>query len=348
MKTIINNVGIKSVASWLPTDVIEMRSLGTIYGNAEVENIIKATGVERARIAPSDMTSSDMCQKAAEYLIEVDGIDKGTIDGLVFVSQTTDYILPATSISLQERLGLSTDTVCIDIHYGCSGYIYGLFQAACWINSGMCSNVLVLAGDTTSRMINSMDKSLRMVFGDCGTATLVGKSNNPMGFHIQSDGSGADRLIVPAGGFRTPASAETSVLEYDEDKNGRTKNDLYMDGMAIFNFAITKVHKNIDVLLKEILWEKDSVGLFALHQANEFMVNYVRKKLKVPSEIVPINVANYGNTGPATIPLLLSDLCGNSSYDLSRVVMSGFGVGLSWGSIATCMNDTHFYNPINK
>jgi len=348
MKTIINNISIRSIASWLPENVLEMRSLGPVYGEAEVENIIKATGVERARIADASMTASDMCLQAALHLIEADHIDKSTIDGLVFVSQTTDYILPATSIILQERLGLSQDTVCIDIHYGCSGYIYGLFQAACWINSGMCHNVLVLSGDTTSRMIHPMDKSLKMVFGDCGTASLVTRGNYPMGFHIQSDGSGADRLIVPAGGFRTPASELTSVLEYDEDHNGRTRNNLYMDGMAIFNFAITKVHKNINVILEEMGWDKDTVGLFALHQANAFMVNYVRKKLKALPEVTPVNVTNYGNTGPSSIPLLLSDLCGEGNYDLSRVVMSGFGVGLSWGCVTANLQDTHFYKPVNQ
>ena len=129
-----------------------------------------------------------------------------------------------------------------------------------------------------------------------------------MGFHIQSDGSGADRLIVPAGGFRQPITAETSELKYDEDNNGRTQNDLYMDGMAIFNFAITQVHKNVNALLELVGWEREQVGLFALHQANRFMVNYVRKKLKARAELVPINVENYGNTGPSTIPLLLSDV----------------------------------------
>lgn len=348
MQTIINNIGIESVTAWLPEDRLDMRSLGSLYGNAEVENIIKATGVESVRIAEETMTSSDMCYKAAEHLFDMDGIDRSSIDGLILVSQTSDYILPATSICLQDRLGFSENTVCMDIHYGCSGYVYGLFQAACWIHSGMCSRVLVLAGDTTSRMINPMDKSLRMVFGDCGTATLVGRGDHSMGFHIQSDGSGADRLIVPAGGFRTPVSAETSLLEYDEEHNGRTQNDLFMDGMAIFNFAITKVHNNVNSLLEAMHWEKDSVGLFALHQANVFMVNYVRKKLKARPEVIPTNVTNYGNTGPATIPLLFSDLCGEGKYDLSKVVMSGFGVGLSWGSVAANMCYTRFYNPVNK
>ena len=198
-------------------------------------------------------------------------------------------------------------------------------------------------------MINENDKSLRMVFGDCGTATIVSKGDKPMGFHIQSDGSGSDRLIVPAGGFRLPISEETSVLEWDEDKNGRTKNDLFMDGMAIFNFAITKVHKNINTLIEDMGWQKDDVGFYGLHQANEFMVNYVRKKLKVAEELAPINVKDYGNTGPATLPLLLSDFCSCEYHNnLTKSVMSGFGVGLSWGSVAADLSQTHFYPPVNK
>lgn len=348
MKVILNNVEFKAVSSWLPTNKLEMTELGKLYGDAEVANIIKATGVERARIADADMCSSDMCQKAAEALIEKEGLDKEEIDGLVFVSQTCDWILPATSISLQDRLGLSKDIVCIDIHYGCSGFVYGLFQAATWVSTGACKNVLVLAGDTTSRMYNEHDKSLRMVFGDCGTASLVSAGTGSMGFHIQSDGSGADRLIVPAGGFRTPITEDTSKLVWDEDKNGRTQNDLFMDGMAIFNFAVTKVHKNINSLIEYVGWTKEDVSFYALHQANEFMVNYVRKKLKVSADVAPTNCKDYGNTGPATIPFLLSDVCSRKQYDLKKTIMCGFGVGLSWGSVAADLSKTTFYEPINK
>ena len=349
MKSIIDNIRIRAVSAWLPNNNFELSSLSEEFGANEVDSIIKTTGVERVRIAQSNMTSSDMCFNAAEALFEQDQFDRSLIDGLVFVSQTTDWLLPATSISLQDRLGLSKDTVCIDIHYGCSGYIYGIFQAASWIACGACKNVLVLAGDTTSRMINPHDKSLRMVFGDCGTATIVSKGEGRMGFHINSDGSGSDRLIVPAGGFRKPISEETSKLEWDADKNGRTQNDLFMDGMAIFNFAITKVHKQVNALIEDMGWNKEEVGFYGLHQANEFMVNYVRKKLKIEAELAPVNVKDYGNTGPATLPLLLSDLCsGNHSYNLKKSILTGFGVGLSWGSIATDLSETKFYAPINK
>lgn len=347
MKVLLSNVEISAIAAWLPPKNLELRNLGSLYGDTTVEGIIKATGIERVRIAEDNVCSSDMCYYAASYLMEKENIDPKTIDGIVFVSQTTDWILPATSISLQDRLGLTKETVAIDIHYGCSGYIYGIFQASLWISCGACKNVLVLAGDTTSRMINPQDKSLRMVFGDCGTATLVTGGESSIGFNIQSDGSGSDLLIVPAGGFRNPASESTSKLEWDDDKNGRTKNDLYMDGSAIFNFAINKVPVNIQGILELMRWNKEDVSLFALHQANNFMVNYIRKKLKVSSELVPTNVRDYGNTGPATLPLLCSDLLSKSGSDLSKVVFCGFGVGLSWGSFATSLQHTKFYPPIN-
>ena len=249
---------------------------------------------------------------------------------------------------MQDRLGLSKDTVCIDVRYGCSGYIYGVFQAASWIASGACQNVLVLSGDTNSRMINDNDRSLKMVMGDAGTATLVSKGDTQIGFLIHSDGSGAEKLIVPAGGFRTPKSATTSELQWDEDRNGRTQEDMFMDGMAIFMFAITKVPKNINSIIEQMGWNNKDVGLYALHQANKFMVDYIGKKLKVAENLVPVNATKYGNTGPATIPLLLSDVCSREQYDLRKTIMSGFGVGLSWGSIACDLSKTHFYEPINK
>ncbi|MFR9567924.1 MAG: ketoacyl-ACP synthase III [Rikenellaceae bacterium] len=349
MKTILNGIEIKAISSWLPTNVLEMSSLNDIYGEKEVANIIKATGIERVRVADTDMTSSDMCYNAALHLIDQENIDCSEIDGLVFVSQTTDYILPATSVILQDRLKLNKGTVCIDIHYGCSGYIYGLFQAAMWINCGACKNVLVLAGDTSSRIINPLDKSIKMVFGDCGTATLVSKGDCKMGFSINSDGSGYDKLIIPAGGFRYPSDENTSIVTYDEDNNGRSKNDLYMDGSAIFNFAITEVHKDVNNIIGLMEWDKSEIDLYALHQANNFMVNYVRKKLKVSPDLVPLGVKNYGNTGPATIPLLLSDIYSNrSDSNLEKVILSGFGVGLSWGSVATNLSKTKLYSPVNK
>lgn len=351
MRTIINNIRIAAITTYLPTTKLEMSSLSSQFGEHDVTNIIAATGVERVRVADDHQTSSDLCFFAARQLIEKEELQCSEIDGLIFVSQTPDYILPSTSILLQDRLGLSKQTVCIDIHYGCSGYIYGLFQAAMWISNHACGSVLILAGDTTSKMIHPKDKSLKMVFGDCGSATLVTKGSSTMGVSICSDGSGYDKLIVPAGGFRTPCSQETEIETIDLDNNVRTPQNLYMDGMAIFDFAINNIHHNINDLIDQMGWEKDAVKLFALHQANNFMVNYIRKKLKVPPQKVPTNVTNYGNTGPSSIPLLLCDLCSGKTNEfspLNKVIMSGFGVGLSWGSIAADLSKTRFYKPINQ
>lgn len=348
MKARIKGLHIDSIISWLPHDSLDLTSLSSEYGETEISKIIKATGIGRVRIASPGMTSSDMCQKAAEELILREGIDRESIDGLVFVSQTADWILPSTSVALQNRLGLSSKTICIDIHYGCSGYIYGLLQAASWISIGACERVLVLAGDTSSKMVNIHDRSLRMVFGDAGTATLVSKGSFEMGFTIFSDGSGYDRLIVPAGGFRLPYSADTSILEWDKEHAGRTKNDMFMDGMAIFKFAMSKVPGSIRSILEYMQWDKEDVNLYAIHQANKFIVDQIRKHLKVDISKVPVNVMDYGNTGPATIPLLLSDYCAGKTLPLEKVVMSGFGVGLSWGCVATNMCDTRFYEPVNK
>jgi len=346
MKTIISNIDIKAITAYLPQKELNLRDYATLYGENEVNNIINTTGVEKVRISADNETSADMCYEAATHLIINEKIDKSHIDGLVFVSQTPDYILPATSIILQDRLGLSTETVCQDVRFGCSGYIYGVLQASLWINSGLCKNVIVLAGDTTSKMTNENDKSLKMVFGDCGTATLISKGENDIAFSLRSDGSKFDKLIIPAGGFRNPISDKTKHVKFDEDKNGRSEEDLYMDGLAIFNFAINNVHTDINSLIEFAEWKKEDVDIFALHQANKFMVNYIIKKIKVENHKVPQSVLNYGNTGPASIPLLLCDNFSIKDNSLKKVILSGFGVGLSWGSIACNLNKTNFYTPI--
>lgn len=347
MQTIINGIKIEAVSAYLPENVLEMTELSALYGENEVANIMQTTGIERIRYASQEVTAADMCYEAALHLLQQENLQPSEIDGLVFVSQTPDYILPSTSVVLQHKLGMSKETVCLDIHYGCSGYIYGLFQASLWIQSNACKRVLVLAGDTSTKMINERDRSVKMVFGDGGTATLVAQGDHSIGFSIQSDGSGYDQLIIPAGGFRMPISEATKELVFDADNNGRTPEDLYMDGFAIFRFVAVAVHTSINKLIDQMSWQKDDVGLFALHQANTFMVEHVRKKLKVDTTLVPVNVKNYGNTGPATIPLLLCDACTRNTYNLEKVVMSGFGVGLSLGNAAVNLTTTKFHKPIN-
>lgn len=350
MKNTIKGVDIVAISSFLPEDKVSIRNLFSELEESELNRIISTTGIENIRVCDGDMTSSDMCYNAAQVILKSSICTKEDIDGLVFVSQTPDYKMPSTSTILQDRLGLSNECVCQDINYGCSGYIYGLLQASLWISTGCCKNVLVLAGDTTTRIINSKNRSERMVFGDAATATLLRKGNAELSFNIKTDGSGYDKLIVPAGGSRLPISEETNLEYTDLEGNVRTKNDLFMDGMSIFSFVISKVPK----LIKESLpGDKiNDVDLFAFHQANHLIVSYLQKKLKLDIGKVPINVRDYGNTGPATIPLLLSDTYGSQQGEccksLNKCCLSGFGIGLSWGCVICDLSSTMFFKPINK
>lgn len=352
MKCVLNNVAINAISTYLPTEVLEMRSLIELYGEKTVNSIMKTTGVERVRISAKNETAADMCYHAAESLIQNEAINRSDIDGLVFVSQTPDYILPATSVVLQDRLGLSKETVCFDISYGCSGYIYGIYQASLLISSGSCKNVLMLAGDTTSKIINKKDRPQRMVFGDCGSATLVSAGKDHVGFHIGSDGSGYDRLIIPAGGFRIPTNEETKIEHTDSDGNIRSQEDLFNDGLSIFNFVVKSGRESINNILDYMQWNKDDVKLYALHQATKFTIDYLIKRLKIDKDKAPVNILNYGNTGAATIPLILGDLyninTGFVTSNWDKVIMSAYGVGLSWGSIACNLSETKIYEPINK
>lgn len=349
-RAILKNLAIESVSAYLPETRLDLRALGG--GNAEAEKIIRATGIEQVRVAAKTQTAADLCLAAARPLLAGAETPREEIDGVIFVSQTPDYLMPETAFVIQAKLGLSETTLCRDIRIGCSGYIHGLFQAALWISCGACRRVLLLAGDTSTRLANPRDRALRMVFGDAGTATLVSAGKFDAAFAFRSDGSGARKLFVPAGGFRLPHSEETAKISVDEDGNARSANDLFMDGMEIFRFSLACVPANIRETLALAGWEKDDVGLFALHQANAFIVDAVRKNLRVPAERVPVNVRGVGNTGPASVPLLLSMLFGEKSGrtrpELKRALLCGFGIGLSWGCAATeALSETRFFSPEN-
>lgn len=348
MKCIINGVKIRAVSTYLPENVLFMKDLSGLYGESIVEQTIQATGVEQVRIASEGMTSADMCQIAAEKLINEESIDINSIDGLVFASQTRDYVLPCTSVVLQSKMKLNREIVSVDLPFGCTGYLHGLLQAASWIGAGVCQRVLLLAGDTSSKIINPNDRSLRMVFGDAGSATIIEKGEGQMAFNIQTDGSYADRVIMPAGGFRNPRNEKTSEIVWDDDHNGRTQEDMYMDGMAVLTAALQHLHRNAFSLLEYINWAPEDVDFYALHQASKFTIDRVRKKLKTDDAHAPVNLRLYGNTGPTTIPLVLTDYCHDKTIKLNKTLMLAIGVGLAWGSVACDLSQTHLYKPINK
>lgn len=342
MKCIINNVEIKSLITCLPEDIKEMSSYIGLYGEKEVIDTIKSSGIERVHVAKQSETTSDLCFQAAEALIQKEGIDKTTIDGLVFVSLTPDYAFPATSVVLQGRLGLSKDIVAFDTAYGCSGYIYGVFQAASLIGSGACKNVLLLAGDTNSKILDQNEKSNAMVFGDAASATLISQGDGSMAFDLHTNGYIYDTVINKNGGYRCwPANLEKDF------------NDQGMKGDDVFSFIVSYGPKTIKSVLDLVGWDKDEVDFYGLHQATKITVDFMRKKLKLAHpEKAPFDIENYGNTGPVTVPLVLTDYPHRAeridTTTWKKVVLAAYGVGMSWGSIACDLSKTHIYRPINQ
>lgn len=348
MKVKIDGIHIAGIASCLPKQVREIDSLSDIFGEKQIRRLKKSTGVEELHIVSNGQTASDLCVAAAEHLISEMKIDRSTIDAIVFVSFSPDYKGPPTSVIMQNRLGLKEDVVAFDITYGCSAYCYGLYQASMLIKAGGCERVLVCAGDTQSLMVNPKDRAMQVIAGDAGTATLVEKGADKIPFLFKTIGSKYNDLIIPAGGYRLPCSAETAVEETDDAGNIRSKNDLFMDGMEVMNFALTEVPTAIRELLAFANTEINDIDLFAMHQPNKLILDHLAIDLEVDSEKMPVGLQKTGNTASATIPLLLSILKGRE-VDFSNkknVLCCGFGMGLSVSSAIVNFSNTIILKPI--
>ena len=260
------------------------------------------------------------------------------------MSQTPDYLVPQTSNILQHKLGLSSEILTFDLRIGCSGYIYGLLQDLL-INSGI-KKVLLLI-DTSTKFINKKDKMVSMVFGDAGSATIIEKNDSisECFFEMGSDGSGYEKLIIKDGGFRNLLNNKSFVTHNISQGVNRSNLDLYMDGMSIMNFAIQEVPKSIDKLINYSQIDRNSINQIIMHQANKFMIDYLRKKMKLNDKVlVPFNSSEFGNTGPSSIPLSLCQLFNNQQIRRDNFILSGFGIGLSWGSCLLSLERTKFYN----
>ena len=332
-------VGIKAMSACVPPGVVDNRDLGYLIPEEEIDKTINNIGIEQRRIADADVTASDLCYKAVRQLMDDNGIDPASIDVLLFMSQTPDYRIPATSCLLQHRLGLPRETMCFDISLGCSGYLYALSTAFAYASMQGINRVLLLDGETFSKIVNRRDKVDWPLYGDAGTATLVEKGDyGTSTFMLNTDGSGEDVLKVHAG-MRHPITADSCIEREREDGNIRTELEVFMDGMDVFNFAISKVPKSIKLLLQQTNRTIDDVDYLVFHQANRFMMDFFVKKLKISPEHVPYCIGKYGNTSSASVPLtIVSELAGKLDGE-HTVVMSAFGAGLSWGSAMVAMRD---------
>ncbi|MEW5667796.1 ketoacyl-ACP synthase III [Pseudomonas putida] len=331
MKVGLAGVRIAALTAALPEQRLALTELAGEFGAQEVKRIIHSTGIETVRIAGS-LTTGALCEAAARHLLACSGKAAADIDAVVVVTQTPDDLMPGVAVQLQQRLGLSEHCVAFDINYGCSGYIYGLYQAAMLIRAGGCRQVLLCTGDVTSTLLDPADRQVRMVFGDAASATLLEAGEGGIDLLIRSQG-GREHLYTP---WRSPSP----------EGGSRQAGYLHMNGTAIMNFALNGVPPAIEELLLHCGLTLEDVPILALHQANGFMLNYLRKLLGVERAKVPINMREVGNTGPSSIPLLLASLPAADWPQREHVVLCGFGVGLSLGAARVDLSSTHFYEPV--
>ena len=315
----------------VPKVVVYNNDLGYLIPENEIQKTIDSIGIRERRIADTDVCASDLAYKAALRLMADNKIDPDSIDVLLFMSQTSDYRIPATAPLLQDRLGLSVDTMAMDLSLGCSGFVYALSTAYAYASLPDVKRVLLLDGETFSKIVNRYDKVDWPLYGDAATATLIEKGDyGESTFILRSDGSGRDSVIIHDG-MRNPITSESLIERIN--KNGDTHNGLevYMDGMDVFNFAMKRIPKTIKELAEVTGTTLEDVDWLVFHQANRFMTDFFVKKLKFNPERVPYCIDRYGNTSSTSIPLTIVSELYDSIKDGDRMILAGFGAGLSWG-----------------
>lgn len=334
------NVGMTAIAGCVPAKVVSNNDLGYMMSDEAIDRVIKSTGIIERRIADKDICSSDLCVKAAQKLIEDNNIDPNSIDLLLFTTLTPDFITPPTTPIIQKRLGLPNTTACIDMAFACSGFVYSLGVAYSFVSSMGVNRALVLVGETMSKFTSDKDKVNWPLYGDAGTAFLVEKGDfGESIFELTADGVGQDFVKVPFGGFRNPVSAENLEMKEREDGNFRRDIDITMDGMETFNHAITAIPKQVKTLMKDAEITVDDIDYLVSHQANKMMIDFITKKLKIPTEKVPFCLQKYGNTSCASIPItIVSELCGKMDGE-KRVLFSAIGAGWSFGTAYMTLKD---------
>ena len=316
----------------------------------EKGRLLKKTGIERRHICPNDMTASDMAVYAAEKIFSF-GYANKNIDFLLYCTQSPDYLLPSTACILQDRLGLPKHCGALDFDLGCSGYVYGLGMSKGLIETGQAKNVLLLTSETYTKYIHPEDHAVRPLFGDAATATVISACEEEVsgitGMVYGTDGSGADKLIVPVGGMRQRYQETPVTTTEDKFGNVRTNQNLYMDGGAIMNFALDVVPKTVDEILVKTSLKKEEIDYYVFHQANRFML----KSLQQICELIGMpywnDCAEYGNTVSSSIPVALIDMIKElqereGKKELKHVMLIGFGVGLSWGGCIVDLRKTTF------
>lgn len=325
-----NNSRIVGIAAGVPSVVEPTVSTTDAY---DASDYMETTGVLEKRHSEA-YTTADLCQAAADRLIRDLGWAVSDIDALIFVSQTPDYILPATSCVLHGKMGMRKDCYALDISLGCSGWVYGLSNILALMESGAIKKALLLCGDAKKCAAEEHDQ----LFGYAGTATAIEHNpdkSSPIVFDLGTDGTGYDAIIRPGGGSRNPFTPDSLIPKMCDD--GRMRHDIQtrMKGMDVFAFGITAAPKSIKKLAKEFDIDYLDADFLVFHQANRKMNETIRKKLKIDSDKCPYSLTYYGNTSSASIPLtIVTQTADAASKGKKKFICCGFGVGLSWGTVA--------------
>jgi 3-oxoacyl-[acyl-carrier-protein] synthase-3 len=332
----ISGVRIAGIASAAPVERRSPDSSAEFFGLEQARKISQSLGVQSRRVATESVCTSDLCFAAATRLLEELHWPAEEIAGLIFVTQTPDYLLPATCHVLHQRLGLPASCYAMDISLGCSGYVYGLWVAASLMQN-VKGKVLLLVGDTISRIASPRDQSVALLFGDAGTATALEPDPNapPMFFELGADGAGSNELIVRAGAFRNPASDQSAIRTPREGQNVRSDEDLFMNGPEIFTFTLQRVPPLVKAVLQTAGREAGEIDSFVFHQANRFMLEHLAKRMKLPADKFALAIGDFGNTSSASIPLAITStpLRMRLQERSQRLLLAGFGVGFSWAAV---------------
>jgi 3-oxoacyl-[acyl-carrier-protein] synthase-3 len=329
-----SGIGIQSLSVTVPKTIVETINQTHLFDEELLHKFIESTGVKERRIAETNVCSSDLCYDAAINLFEKTNIKREEIDALIFISQTPDYKVPGTSIILQDKLNLSKDTLAFDLNLTCSGYVYGLFLSYSLLQNENINKVLLLVGETLSKITSKEDKSTGLLLGDAGCATLLTKDKKYGNsyFSLNTDGGSYKSVIIPAGGFRNMSSEESLKNKTYPDGSIRSDEQLSMDGMDVFSFAVSEIPKDVRKILNYAEMDISSIDKVVFHQSNKYMMDVIAKKSKVDLSKMIYSIQKYGNTSGVSIPSAIAEqkkLINNNDI----LLLNAIGAGFSWGTV---------------
>ena len=340
-----SGIRIAGMTCVVPKNHVTVQSFSSVFGEDTTAKFSTGTGIKAMYKALPEQTASDLATAAAQKLFADTGLSANQIGMMVLVTQSPDYRRPSSASVVQKRLELPIDCNCMEINLGCSGFVYGLQTAMSLMNSSDIKYGLVLMGETASKLVDPHDKSIVMMYGDAGAAILLEKTEKDHSITtlLRSDGSRYKAIVTPAGGFRDMYPPHDKFICSDGIE--RSLYDIFMDGTVVFSFSINDVPKALNDYLAYTATTVEDYDAFVFHQANEFIIKQIIRRMKLKKESVPISLDRYGNSGGISIPLTICDAYGSEESGTKKVLMSGFGIGLSWG-VTSMMLDLNKVYPI--